>query len=186
MLVSQRGWLLPSAPENSALSPFSLALESSQGFFSGAVSSLISCVVRSGSEARARLTWHGSMVRNCSPLPLEPCCSSGVEEQQRLSGAQQGQISLWSARAAAEPHKLPNKLFTAPLCTCIHVLVVDGPHASTKALLSHCTSGLGHTNGNKAPGTGALEASVWEGCSNILCEQDLTQQLIQHKSQSNE
>lgn len=41
MLVSQQGWLLPSAPESSALSLFSLALESSQGFFSGAVSSLI-------------------------------------------------------------------------------------------------------------------------------------------------
>lgn len=72
------------------------------------------------------------------------------------------------------------------LCACIHVLVVDGPHASTEALLSDCPSGLGHINGNKAPGTGALEESMWEVCSNILCEQDLTQQLTQHKSQSNE
>lgn len=103
-----------------------------------------------------------------------------------MSGAQQGQVSLQCARAAAERPKLLKKLFTAPLCTCIHVLVVDGPHASTEALLSDCTSGLGHTNGIKAPGTGSLEESMGEVCSNILCEQDLTQQLMQHKSQSNE
>lgn len=109
-----------------------------------------------------------------------------MEEQQELSGAQQGRVSLQCAHAAAEPPKLPKKLFTAPLCTCIHVLVVDGPHASTEALLSHWTSGLSHRNESKAPGTGALGESMREVCSNILCEQDLTQQLMQHKSQSNE
>lgn len=58
------------------------------------------------------------------------------------------------------PPKLPNKLFTAPLCTCIHVLVVDGAHAPTKALRSDCLSGLCRTNGNEAPGTGALGESM--------------------------
>lgn len=95
------------------------------------LSDKLRCVI-----TQARPTWHGSVVRNCSPLPLEPCCSSGAEEQRGSSGAQQGQVSLWCAQAAAEPPKLPNKLFTAPLCTCVRVLVVDGPHVSTEALLS--------------------------------------------------
>lgn len=184
MLVSQQGWLLPSALENSALSPFSLAWESSQGFFSGAVSSLISWDVLSGASLRHKQGWCDMAVWwGIVPLFL---WSPAAEEQQGSSGPQQGQVLLWCACAAAEPPKLPNKLFTAPLCACIRVLVVDGPRASSKALLSDCTSGLSHTNGSKVPGTGALGGSMWEVCSNILCERDLTQQLMQHQSQSNE
>lgn len=82
MLVSQQGWLLPSALENSALSPFSLAQECCQSFFSGAVSSLISWDVLSGASLRHKQDWHDMAVRRgIVPLFLwSPAkwCSAGT------------------------------------------------------------------------------------------------------------
>lgn len=79
MLVSQQGWLLPSAPESSALSLFSLALESSQGFFSGAVSSLINWDVLSGTDLSRKRDWHdiAAWWGMAAPLLLKPRCGSG-------------------------------------------------------------------------------------------------------------
>lgn len=49
-------------------------------------------------------------------------------------------------------------------------------------LLELCYLTARQTN-EKAPGTGALEETIREVCCDILCEQDLIQQLAQHKTQ---
>lgn len=90
MHVSWQGQLLPSAPESSALSPFFLALESRQGFSSGAVSSLIADMCYQ-EQIRDTHKIDMTLQRGEEWLPLF-CWSLTVVQgrEQRSSGAQQG------------------------------------------------------------------------------------------------
>lgn len=145
---------------------------------------LLICVIRNRSETHTRLTWHCSVVRNG--------CLSSAGASPWFRGGSRGQVGLSRDELCSDEHiLLQSPTSSQTSCSLLlwkrmHMLVMDGLQASTEAMQSDHTSGLSHANENKAPGTGALEESIWEVRSNTLCDQDLTQQIVQQNPQSNE